>query len=156
MLTQPAIWTNPADNSVWAFVTTSNDICGVKLGADASGNPTLTVAWQTSAGGNSPVVANDVLYYASSNAIRALSPTTGAVLWQNTTIANLHWQSPIVANGTLYITDESGYITSFTAPPVTSPVPAMPRWLLWPAAAALVLAGAGAARLRRGPRPLAA
>jgi outer membrane protein assembly factor BamB len=53
-----------------------------------------------------------VLYDASSGAIRALSPTTGSLLWQGT-IGGIHWESPIVVNGVLYVTDESSHLTAF-------------------------------------------
>jgi hypothetical protein len=58
-------------------------------------------------------VANNVLYYAGSNDLRALSPITGAQLWQDTSIGGIHWESPVVANGVLYLTDESRNLTAY-------------------------------------------
>jgi len=63
-------------------------------------------------------VANNVLYFAGSNIIRAVNPLTGAVLWSDTThVGGIHWESPIVVNATLYITDESAHLTAFALPP---------------------------------------
>ena len=45
--------------------------------------------------------------------MHALNPTTGAELGHDTTIGAIHWESPIVVNGVLYITDESGQLTAY-------------------------------------------
>ena len=114
VFSSPATWSNPADGSAWAFVTTANGISGIKIGVDASGNPKLNPAWTGNTGGSSPIVANGVLYYASSGKVLALDPTTGKVLWTSSTIGAIHWESPVVVNGVLYITDESGHLTAFS------------------------------------------
>ncbi len=59
---------------------------------------------------SSAVVANDVLYYAaacsSSFCMTAADPVTGDVLWTSSEhLATLHWQSPILVNGAIYIAD---------------------------------------------------
>jgi hypothetical protein len=95
-----------------------------------------------------------VLYYAANHAIRARAPTTGASLWQDTTISTIHWESPVVANGTLYITDESGALTAYALPHFA---PAMPLAANGLTAAALLLVGVGAgsrSRRLRGTRPI--
>ena len=44
----------------------------------------------------------------------ALNPTTGAVLWSDTSgSVGLHWQSPIVAGGSLYYADGGGHLRAF-------------------------------------------
>jgi PQQ enzyme repeat/PQQ-like domain len=117
VLTQPAVWINPADNSTWAFVANNNGISGLRLSIDLSGNPSLVSQWQKSFAGTSPLVANGVLFLASSNIARALDPTTGNVLWSdNTKIGGIHWESPVVANGWLYATDESSHLTAYKIP----------------------------------------
>lgn len=115
VLTQPAVWTNPSDNSVWTFVTNGSGISGLKVVAN-NGAPQLQTVWQTTSGGSSPLIANNVLYYAGSNKIQALDPTTGAQLWQDTTIGGIHWASPFIANGVLYITDNSKQLTAYALP----------------------------------------
>ena len=64
-----------------------------------------------------------------------------AGFWQDKTIGSIHWESPVVANGVLYLTDESMHLTAYSA--VTLPAPALPRGGAW--AAALALLGAGMA-----------
>ena len=124
VLSQPAVWVNPADNSTWVFVTTGNGISGLRLAVDVSGNPSLAAQWSKPQGGASPVVANNVLYYSGGGAVRALNPTNGALLWTGSNIGNTHWQSPMVANGVVYATGGSNRLTAFAlanaAPTFTS------------------------------------
>jgi outer membrane protein assembly factor BamB len=124
VLTAPAVWVNPADGTTWAFLANSRGIAGLRLAVDGSGNPSLSTVWQGTTAGTSPLVANGVLYVATSSDIRALAPTTGTELWHDTTIGGIHWESPVVANGTLYITDEAGALTAYTG--TTTTVPALP------------------------------
>jgi hypothetical protein len=121
VLTQPAVWVNPADQATWVFVANGNGISALKLAVDGNGTPSLTTQWQKASGGFSPLVANNVLYYAGSNALRALNPLTGTTLWTGTTIGGIHWQSPVVANGYVYVADQSGKVTAFGLPGGTAP-----------------------------------
>jgi outer membrane protein assembly factor BamB len=116
VLPQPAVWVNPADGSTWAFVANGSGLSALTLAIDAGGAPSLVERWNSTQGGSSPLVANNVLYYAGSNALRALEPTTGSLLWSTTQIGSVHWESPIVANGVVYVTDESGQLTAFAPP----------------------------------------
>jgi outer membrane protein assembly factor BamB len=86
----------------------------MKLVVDEQGNPALGKVWVSPDGGTSPIVANSVLYVAATGVIRAIDPLTGALLWKNNSVGRIHWSSPILANGVLYITDESGHLTAFT------------------------------------------
>jgi len=53
-----------------------------------------------------------------------LNPTTGATLWSATNIGTIHWQSPVVANGVLYIADNSSRLTAYSLEqPVLSALP---------------------------------
>ncbi len=113
VLTTPAVWVNPVDRTIWVFVVNDNGISALKVGA-SGGIPTLSSPWQHANGGSSPIIANDVLYYAGDNIIRALNPVTGATLWSDNTIGGIHWESPIVADGELYITDQSGNLSAYT------------------------------------------
>src|SRR5579859_2411585 len=119
VLTQPAVWVNTADSSTWVFVANDNGLSGLKL-VVTGGNPSLVKQWQNGNGGTSPIVANGVLYYASGNILRALNPVNGALLWHNNQIGGIHWESPIVVNGLLYVTDEAGFLNGYSlngAPP---------------------------------------
>jgi hypothetical protein len=53
---------------------------------------------------------------ARSGNIRALNPTTGSQLWHSSQIGGIHWESPIVTNGVLYIPDYNSHITAFSLP----------------------------------------
>jgi hypothetical protein len=116
ILTQPAVWVNPADQHTWVFVSNGSGIAGLQLVVDGAGNPSLQVGWWKTNSGTSPIVANGVLFYAHSLLISALNPTTGALLWSNNQIGSLHWQSPVVVNGVVYIEDEDGRLNAFSLP----------------------------------------
>ncbi|MGI8827969.1 MAG: NBR1-Ig-like domain-containing protein, partial [Chloroflexota bacterium] len=113
VLAQPAVWVNPHDNSTWVIVSSSGGISGLKLVFDGSGNPSLVSQWLTYQPGASPLIANGIVFYAAGNLIQALDPTTGAVLWRDTDIGGIHWQSPIVVNGMLYILDNNQTLTAY-------------------------------------------
>jgi hypothetical protein len=121
VLTAIAVWVNPADGASWVFVANGNGISGLKLGLDASHRPRLPStppnAWTDHPGGSSPIVANGILYYASSNGMLALDPTTGARLWRGGELGPVHWESPIVVNGRLYVTDETARLLVYEPNP---------------------------------------
>jgi len=121
VLAQPAVWVNPADRSAWVFVGTDRGMSALKLSVDASGNPSLSVVWADVAStatcpSTSPLVANGVVYSFGAGLVCARSPTTGAILWTSPDLGKTHWQSPVVANGVLYVADQSARITAFSAP----------------------------------------
>jgi outer membrane protein assembly factor BamB len=115
ILTQPAVWVNPADQHTWVFVSNGSGLAGLELVVDGAGNPSLQVQW-TAGPGTSPILANKVLFYARSGLISALNPTTGSLLWSSSQISAIHWQSPVVVNGSLYIADQNGMLTAFSLP----------------------------------------
>jgi outer membrane protein assembly factor BamB len=116
VLPQPAVWVNPGDGSTWAFVANTQGVSGLQVVLGPGSVPALNPQWQNNVRGSSPIVANNVLYYASSNALQALDPTSGSVLWSTSQIGGIHWQSPIVANGAVYIADESVHLSAFAVP----------------------------------------
>lgn len=136
VLPSPAVWVNPADGSTWLFVANGSGIAGLQVTV-TGGTPALAPRWNHGAGGSSPIVANGVLYYAGTdNNLYALNPTSGSVLW-NGAIGGIHWESPIVDNGTVYITDESHHLTAFTlngAAPCTAGFSDVPNSNLFSAA----------------------
>ncbi len=115
LLTQPAVWIDPADNSTWVFVSNGNGMVALQLAVSASGAPSLVQRW-TSAGGTSPLVANGVVFVARSGLVSAYSATHGALLWSDNRIGAIHWESPIVARGVVYIEDQSGNLTAYALP----------------------------------------
>ncbi len=116
VFTHPASWVDPGDSSSWVFVSTGNGISGIKLTAPG-GNPTMTTQWTVNTGGTSPIIVDNVLYYLTGGGARALDPTTGQLLWSDSSGGfNLHWQSLIVADGMLYYPDSSGNLRAFSLP----------------------------------------
>jgi hypothetical protein len=123
VLPSPATWVNPADGTPWIFISSYNGISGLKVTLNA-GTPQLTPVWQRAIGSvSSPIVANNVLYFFNGT-VHAASPTTGADLKTDSSLGGIHWESPVVANGILYITDESGQLTAYTIQGGFADVPA--------------------------------
>jgi outer membrane protein assembly factor BamB len=102
---------------VWVILANGSGISGLEAAVDAHGNPSLTPRWIDATAGTSPIVANGILYYASFSGVRALDPATGALLWSDASIGGIHWESPIVVDGRLYVTDESGRLWAYALRP---------------------------------------
>jgi len=115
IFTQPAVWVNPADNSTWIFITNGNGSAGLQLTISAAGDPSLSLKW-TGNGGTSPLVANGVVFIARSGVISAHKATDGSTLWSDNRIGSIHWESPIVVKGVVYITDQNGDLTVYSLP----------------------------------------
>jgi outer membrane protein assembly factor BamB len=115
VLTAIAVWVDPLDESTWAFVADDHGISGLQVTYTGSHAPRLTTRWQNPQGGTSPIVVNSMVFYAGSNNLHALDPKTGHELWHDTTyVGGIHWESPIVVNGVVYITDENAHLTAFS------------------------------------------
>ena len=116
--THPVAWTD-ANNTTWVFVANFAGFSAFKIVTDANGNSSLQIAYQNGNSGSSPFMANGVLYIQGSNVLRATDPTTGNVLWSSSqtsaggSIGGLHWQSPIVVNGQVFVPDNNGNITAY-------------------------------------------
>jgi hypothetical protein len=126
VLTEPAVWVNPADQSTWVFVANDSGISAMKVVPDGgSGTPSLTTVWMKGQGGSSPIVANNILFYvgtgvgrSGSNTVYAIDPAAGmgTVLWSaqvkamtgGATVGGVHWESVMVAHGNLYVPSENG------------------------------------------------
>lgn len=117
VLTAPAVWVNPVDSSTWLFLADGGGITGLQLIVDGNGAPSLVPRWSSPAGGTSPIVVNGIVYYAGTAGLRGLDPTTGNQLWQDVSIGGIHWESPIVIQGRLYVTDEGSRLWAFEPAP---------------------------------------
>ena len=109
MSEQPAVWVDP-QGTTWLLVANNAGVSGLKLRFTNLHTPFLESEWSHGGRSKSAVVANDVLYYAATCSggycLNAADPTTGDVLWTSSDhVGNLHWHSPIVINGAVYITD---------------------------------------------------
>lgn len=105
LLSQPAVWVNPTDHSTWVFVFNNSGSSALRLSVDGNGNPSLTMQWMNANSGTSPLVANNVLYYAGFDGeLHAIDPTTASALWSSTQqIGALKFQTPIVVGGVVYL-----------------------------------------------------
>lgn len=120
VLTQPAVWTDPAGGHVWVFVSSSCAIGGYQVHTSPQGVTTLHKVWSRDASATSPIVAGGVLFAATSlNGVVALDPHSGRQLWSSAdpaaggNIGGVHWESPIVVGGRLYCTDEQGQLSAY-------------------------------------------
>jgi outer membrane protein assembly factor BamB len=113
LLTQPQAWLD--GKRTWLFAANHHGIAAFELIADADGDPELVLRWSSSnLPGTTPILINRVLYLASPHTFTAIRPTTGAVLWQDKTIGDIHWQSPIIVNDMVYLSDNAGYVTAYS------------------------------------------
>jgi hypothetical protein len=115
VFTQPATTFDPASGNARLFISNRRGVSAMQLVANP--DPHLETLWvSTEIKGNSPVLANGLLYVAGSGAIAALDPATGAIRWGDTSIGPIHWQSPIVVNGRLFLCDQTAKLFAYTLP----------------------------------------
>jgi outer membrane protein assembly factor BamB len=124
LFSAPAVWTD-ASNYAWIFLGFSNEVTAYRLRTNKAGVSELAGIWQASPGnsygeGSSPVVADGIVFVAFNGAIVALNALNGSQLWSSAnrsaggTIGRIHWQSPIVVNGSVYCSDENGKLTAYS------------------------------------------
>lgn len=117
--TQPVVWTDDGGR-VWVIVAGTCGMAAYRVSTDAGGTTGLRLAWKTNAEATTPVVAGGVLFAATDGAVVALDPSTGRRLWssgkEGESIGDVHWESPILVDGRLYISDESGAMAAYGLP----------------------------------------
>ena len=130
---QPAVWTD-GGGTTWVFVTDESGYLYAYKVVTAGGVSSLSQVYQKSIGAiSSPFVANGVLYLDGNNLL-ALNATTGATLFNSSSIGvslSQHWESPIVVNGLVFTPDNRSNllalyipgVTPVSAPPAPSPTP---------------------------------
>jgi outer membrane protein assembly factor BamB len=117
--TQPTVWTDPSGKSLWVFVAGACGLAGYQVATDGNGATRLRRVWQIDARGTSPVLAGGMLFVATDGAVLALDHRNGHALWSSAqsgaggSIGGIHWESPIVVNGRIYITDEDSAVVAF-------------------------------------------
>ena len=120
---QSAVWVD-GSGATWVFhASFRNGLTAYKMSLGAGSVPMLTSQWiqyrGTATGTTSPVVANGVLYHvggcaeSNSNCLFARNPITGAALWSSAPLGELHWQSPIVVDGSVYLFDAASQLQAF-------------------------------------------
>ncbi len=114
IFTRPASWIDAAGRT-WVFLANGAGVSGSLLVVDENG-PHLDMRWLSPGYAETPVIVNGLLYFAGDHRVTALDPETGKTLWEDRSIGPIHWQSPIIANERLYITDGDGGVTAFWIP----------------------------------------
>lgn len=109
----PAVWIDPDSGATWLQIAHQSGFVAYELVVDGAGQPSLTARWSTAANGTSPVAANGLVYYVNSAVLRALDARTGAMVWTDNHLGRVHWESPIVVNGRLYVFDEFGHLWGY-------------------------------------------
>lgn len=123
LFSSPAVWS--AASRTWVFLSFPATVEAFRLETNAHGISKLVRIWHSSPGqtggeGTSPVVANGIVFVAFDGAIVALNAGNGNTLWSSAmrsagkTIGPVHWESPIVANGAVYCSDENGHLTAYS------------------------------------------
>lgn len=120
VVSQPAVWTDPATRGIWIFVSSGCALGGYQVTVSADHHVLLRPQWTVPLGATSPMVAGGVVFAATtgSKEILALDPHTGHVLWTSSerhggSIGYTHWENPIVVNGRLYCSDENGAVIAY-------------------------------------------
>ena len=118
IFTAPAVWVD-GTGTTWIFVGTGSAVSALQLQTNG-GVSSLHGMWSVGGGGTSPIVANGIVFTATSGAVNAYSATGGQLLWSSSqqsaggTIGGVHWESPIVDKGWLYCSDENGNISAYS------------------------------------------
>ncbi len=121
MKEQPAVWVDD-EGTTWVFVANFKGLSGLTLTLDQDDLPLLETQWSLPNTSKSPVVANGLVFTADGEChsdtcnLVARDARTGALLWSSPFLDELHWQSPILVDGALYITDSNGLMWKFGLP----------------------------------------
>ncbi len=111
VLTAPAVWTD-STNRTWIVFANDYGTTAFELV-----NGHLVERWTSAEPSrSSPLVVNGVVFEAENGKIFALDITSGNELWSDTSIGNIHWESPIVAGGAVYISDFEGNLYAWSLP----------------------------------------
>jgi hypothetical protein len=112
MFSEPAVW-----KGTWVFVSTYAGTEGLLLEGRR-----LHAAWSRHVAGTSPVVVGNLLYVAGGSVVNVYVPTSGRRVAQLPS-GDLHWQSPIVADGRVAVAEgnannhaTSGYLDIYSLP----------------------------------------
>jgi outer membrane protein assembly factor BamB len=117
LFSAPAVWSEPR-GATYVFAGLGDGVHAYRL-TTRDRTSRLTAAWRTDLAGavqgTSPVVANGVVFVATSGQLIALNARTGDRLWSSE-LGPIHWESPAVANGAVYCSDENGALTAYALP----------------------------------------
>ena len=112
----PAVWT-AADGATWVYIGLGDGVHAYRLITE-NRKSSLRTAWFASlpsgSQGSTAVVDNGIVFIATSGALVAFDAESGRRLWNSDALGAIHWESPVVANGSVYCSDESGALTAFS------------------------------------------
>jgi outer membrane protein assembly factor BamB len=119
LFSAPAVYASPA-GPTYVYVGLPTGVTAYTV-TTTGGTTQLVSTWTASLSlggpGTSPVVRDGIVYVAASNELVALNATTGATIASNSSLGGVHWESPSIANGVVYCTDESHNLTAFQIVP---------------------------------------
>lgn len=111
----PAVYLNP-NGRTYVYLGLPSGVNAYAV-TTTGGVTQLVPAWTASVSlggeGTSPVVRDGVVYVAASNELVALDAMTGATLATDASLGGVHWESPSIANGVVYCSDENHHLTAF-------------------------------------------
>jgi outer membrane protein assembly factor BamB len=119
LFSAPAVARDHAGRT-WVYVGVDSGVTALQIATDSRGKSVLRKIWSSDVGGTSPIVANGIVYVETDGAVNAFDAPSGKIVWSTTnssaggTIGGVHWQSPIVVNGWIYVSDEAGPLTVYS------------------------------------------
>jgi outer membrane protein assembly factor BamB len=118
--TQPAVWQDSNQGATWIFTADTCGMAGYQVVTDQHRDTQLRQAWHLPVVTTSPLVAGGVLFAAAQNKLLALDPRSGQQLWSSaqpgavsSPLGAIHWESPIIVGGKVYVSDESGALVAY-------------------------------------------
>lgn len=115
LFSAPATWSDRS-GTAWVFIGLSDGVHAYRL-TTTNGKSRLLNAWRSNVGsereGASPAVSNGIVFVAVSGNLVALDAANGRRLWTGHEIGPIHWESPVIAGGSVYCSDEDGYVTAY-------------------------------------------
>ncbi len=122
LFTAPAVWVDESGRPLIfvGLLPDNSSVMALTLTTNAKGRSRLQSVWSANVGGTSPVPTSGLVFVAASGVLSALDASSGHIMWQSTqqsaggTIGSIHWQSPIVVNGGVYISDGTGHLSAYT------------------------------------------
>ena len=113
LFSAPAVWAD--HGTTWVIIDVSDGVHAYKV-VTHNGKSRLAEAWhnnvESTSEGTSPVVNNGIVFVAGNGALIALDAKDGHRLWTRS-IGPVHWESPVMANSTLYCSDQDGNVVAY-------------------------------------------
>lgn len=119
LFSAPAVWTD-SGHTTWVYVDLGDGVHAYRV-TTQDRKTSLRPTWHAALtagreGASSPVIADGVVFVAISGQLVALNAQTGRHLWSSESLGPIHWESPAIADGAIYCSDENGSLTAFAVP----------------------------------------